>query len=115
MCVDTRDVCVYVSSADLLHAADRLKVDVVVFAGREGGVPVAVVRLVVSHGKRQRFWQMPGRQLRCEVIRQPGAGGVLIGHRLMVTLPTGLPPHTVRVYLPHNDLIGAVDEHDSQS
>ncbi len=104
-------MCAYLPSADLLHAADCLKVDVVVFAGREGGVPVAVVRLVISHGKWQRFWQIPGRELRCEVIWQPGAGGILIGHRITVTLPAaGLPPPTVRVYLPHNDLIGAVDD-----
>lgn len=111
VCVDMRDVCVHLSSADLFHTADRLKVDVVVFARREWGVPVAVVRLVVSNSKRQRFWEIPGRELRREVIRQPGAGGVLIGHRLTVTLPAaGLPPCTVWVYLPHDNLIGTVDD-----
>lgn len=99
------------SSADLLHAADRLEVDVVVFAGREGGVPVAEVRLVVSHGERQRFWEVPGRQLRSEVVRQARAGGVLIGHGLAVTLPAaGVPSGSVRVDLLHHDLIRAVDD-----
>lgn len=104
-------MCVRLSSADLLHAADRLKVDVVVFAGCEGSVPVAMVRLVVSHRERQRFWEIPGRELRREVIRQPGAGGALIGHGLAVTLAAaGLPSGSVRIDLLHNDLIGAVGD-----
>lgn len=101
---------------DLLHPADRLEVDVVVFAGCEGSVPVAVVSLVVSYSKRQRLLQISGRNLCCEVIWQAGADSALIGHRLPVTLAsTGLPAPAMRIDLLHHYLIGAVeDEHNSR-
>lgn len=78
-------LCVCVC-ADLLHTAHSLEVDVIVFAGSERSVPVAPVRLVVSHCERRRFWKIPRRKLRRKVIRRSRAGGRLVGHRNLEAL-----------------------------
>lgn len=57
--------------------ADRLIVDAVALVRQQRKVPVAVIRVVVSHGEGQWALNPAGRELCCEVILRVQHGCVL--------------------------------------
>lgn len=88
--------------------AHGLEVDEVVLSGVQGAVPVAIVGVVVSHGKRRGLWEAARRQFGCIVLRCT-AGlrfTVRCGNREAL-LSTQLSLHLSNQFLLHHHLIRA--------
>lgn len=96
--------------------AHGLKVNAVALDGREGGVPEAIVGLVVTHGEGLHHSQAGGKQLGGKVVRRVEDSGVpeTDGHREAFA-HVHCPPRLLLTLLLHYQLIGAAERENRLS
>lgn len=94
------------SNTNPVGSADSLVVDAVAFLRQQGGVPVAVVGLVVAHGERLWRVEARSRELSSEVVLWVQERGVLeVDGNRVAAQDLRRAPHSARSLLLHHHLV----------
>lgn len=88
------------------EVAHSLEVDKITFARVQRAVPVAIVCVIVTHGKGASLWQAAGWQLGCVVVWCAPGLCLTMGHRQWETvLKSQLPFHFLASLLLNHHLV----------